>query len=378
MITRTAFVLACIAGLLTGILFPQSIPEVERAKSGVVMIHSEWPAENSQKTHVFGAGIITAVKDDEIYVATADHVVRSNGEYSKAITVQFEGRRGDWFEARRLDLPRDPALDLAVLRAALPPKVNAGRLTGLGAAPASALSRGADVYPVGYKSERPWVTPVVPDKIDEVGGVLVLFVSQFVAPGISGGALLDACGRVVGMVTETENASEARAIPIEVVLAALKRWSVPTSLSLDRAACSSATTKQTPTPASPPAVGDGLRGGDGRNPRALRGADRSMGTNVSLSGSWNIIQTSPENTVLNGVLELSQRGTSFTGTANWPTIRLQGNVTAGTIDGDHVQFLMTFPDGLQGVYEGTLVSPNRINGSTRGGGAEARWSATRR
>ena len=51
------------------------------------------------------------------------------------------------------------------------------------------------------------------------------------------------------MVTEIDNPSEARAIPIEVILDALKRWAVPTGLALNRSACGAAVATPTPTPA---------------------------------------------------------------------------------------------------------------------------------
>jgi len=95
MIARTALILVCFAAALTGVLFGQSAADRDRAKSAVVMLRSEWPGETPQQTtRSFGAGIITAVKDDEVYVVTAEHVVRKSGDYSKAITVQFDGRRG--------------------------------------------------------------------------------------------------------------------------------------------------------------------------------------------------------------------------------------------------------------------------------------------
>jgi trypsin-like peptidase len=269
MIARTALFLAGFAASLNGVVFAQSAADRDRAKSGVVMIRTVKPG-----TKDFGAGVISGVKDDEVYVVTAEHVVREgfgHGEFASAITVQFEARRGEWFDARRLDL-RDPDMDLAVLKVALPPKLNAAALTAAGAAPSSELAAGTDVYPIGFKGEQAWSPIVVADKIQVVSRARVMFASQNVAPGNSGGALVDACGRVVGMVIEMENPSEARAIPIEGVLDALERWSLPTSLSLNRSvACGSAAAQTTPVATTPPVTPDNASGQGGRGgPRALR------------------------------------------------------------------------------------------------------------
>jgi hypothetical protein len=98
---------------------------------------------------------------------------------------------------------------------------------------------------------------------------------------------------------------------------------------------------------------------------------------VTLAGAWGVTQTSPENVVLSGTLQLTQRGHALEGDMEWMGHR-PGKVVRGSIDGDHVEFVVRYSDpDLQGVYEGTLKSPRRIEGSTKGGGAQARWSATR-
>lgn len=295
MIRRTALILVCVAVALSGVLFGQSAADRDRAKSGVVMLRSEFPGETPQQTtRNFGAGVITAVKDDEVYVVTAEHVVRKSGEFSKAITVQFDGRRGEWFEARRLDF-RDSGLDLSVLRVPLPPKVNAATLMAVGAAPSAGLTRGADVYPLGFKAEGPWGTPVAADKIDQVSIVRLTFASQYVAPGNSGGALLDACGRVVGMVTEIDNPSEARAIPIEVILDALKRWAVPTGLAPNGSACGAAVATPTPTPTPAPAP-DPPRAGRASAPaQTPEYPSRARGRGGPFRPRWRVHEFPPPN-----------------------------------------------------------------------------------
>ena len=98
---------------------------------------------------------------------------------------------------------------------------------------------------------------------------------------------------------------------------------------------------------------------------------------ISLSGSWALIQSFPDNTVLPGTLQIVQSGATFVGKVEWMGHRA-GEVVGGNVDGEHVQFIIRYtnPD-VQGLYEGAVRSSRRIEGSTRGGGSEARWSATR-
>ena len=223
MIARPVEILAGIVAA-NPVLFGQSAPDRDRAKAGVVMLRSEWPGEGGGTSRSFGAGIVAAVKADEVYVVTAEHVVKKGPDYSKAITVQFEGRRGEWFDARRLDF-RDPGLDLAVLRVPLRPPVSGA---------------------------------------------------------------------------------------------------------------------------------------------------------FSVSGSWDLIQVQPDNTVLHGTIQPVQHGATFAGRVDWGTAHRPGDIVSGTIDGEHIQFLMRYADGLQGIYEGSLSSRNRMERFSKGGGTEARWSASRR
>ena len=97
---------------------------------------------------------------------------------------------------------------------------------------------------------------------------------------------------------------------------------------------------------------------------------------TSMSGTWDIVQTFPDKTVLSGTLELTQRGTTFGGEVTWRGHR-PGEVVGGSVDGEHVEFVMRYEDGVQGVYEGASSSASRMSGSTTGAGTTAKWSAIR-
>ena len=214
---------ACLGAMLGVAVIGQSEAERDAAKHGVVMVRTQLPGGSA-----IGAGLVVALTPKEVYVATANHLLRRGGVAS-SIQLQFYSRPGEWFDARLLDL-RDPELDLGAVVVPLPPTINATTLRTVAAA-ASQLRRGMDVYPLGFPRERPWNMPVAADKVASTNTSRVFFQSQYVQPGNSGGALLDSCGRTVGMVTATEP-PEAEAVRIESVLDAVRMWKLPAPLSL--------------------------------------------------------------------------------------------------------------------------------------------------
>ena len=199
----------------------QTDTELDRAKTSVVMIQSKLPDGIA-----FGAGIVVAASAQDIYIVTADHLVRRNGT-SSGVTVQFSQRPGDWVAARILDL-RNGDLDLAAVAVSRPSWMTTAMLTGPGAV-ASSLARGTDVYALGYPQQRPWDMPVTADKVARTDTLKLTFQSQYVREGNSGGALLDSCGRIVGMVIISEPPN-AEAVRIEPVLDTVARWGLQSRL----------------------------------------------------------------------------------------------------------------------------------------------------
>ena len=210
-----------------GIAAAQSDTERQRAKDAVVMIKTQLPGGTQR-----GAGIIVAVTQREVYVATANHMVRRGGKAS-SIELQFASAPGRWVNATLLDF-LDADLDLAAVVAPLPQNLNAAALRTIVAAPPQQLRREMDVFALGYPRERAWNLPVLADKVASTSAYRIVFQSNYVQPGNSGGALLDGCGRIVGMVIETDP-PEATAVRIESVLDAVRSWNLPTQPSLTMA-----------------------------------------------------------------------------------------------------------------------------------------------
>jgi hypothetical protein len=225
-----------------GVAAAQSDADRQGAKDAIVMIRTQLPGGTQM-----GAGIIVATTQREVYVVTANHMVRRGGVAS-SIELQFASAPGRWVTASLLDF-RDVDLDLAAVVTPLPQNFNAASLKTVLAAPPRQLRREMDVFALGYPRERAWNLPVLADKIATTTAYRIVFQSSFVQPGNSGGALLDACGRIVGMVIETDP-PEATAVRIESVLDAVKSWNLPTQPSLS----TSAGTCGTPVQAAQTAV----------------------------------------------------------------------------------------------------------------------------
>ena len=210
-----------------GVAVAQSDAERQRAKDAIVMIRTQLPGGTQM-----GAGIIVAVTQREVYVATANHMVRRGGVAS-SIELQFASTPGRWVTATLLDF-RDADLDLAAVVAQLPQNFSAASLRNVLSAPPQQLRREMDVFALGYPRERAWNLPVLADKIASITSSRIVFQSNYVQPGNSGGALLDGCGRIVGMVIETDP-PEATAVRIESVLDAVRSWNLPAQPSLTTA-----------------------------------------------------------------------------------------------------------------------------------------------
>jgi len=227
----------------------------ERAKNGIVMIRSQLRAQEA------GAGTVVGVSGQDVYIVTAKHVVDdTRGAKATKVEVQFKARPSEWYEAKVLEREAG-AYDVAVLRVLLPPGLRPEQVAGLGSAPQASISRGTDVYAVGFPEFKEWSGPVAPDKVSAVRRENITVQSVFVRPGHSGGPLLDSCGRLSGMIYEVSG-PEAYALPFDVVLDLLKEWSVPTTLvAVQSNACGGApvgtaaatTTAPAGTPAGAPA-----------------------------------------------------------------------------------------------------------------------------
>ena len=164
-----------------------------------------------------GAGRLTSIATGVIVskngdILTALHVVKGAAE------VQVRTSAGDTYDQVALT-GTDERRDIASL------KVTAGGLPALSAGNSSNLAQGEPVYAVTNAGGLTWsategiLSAIRPaDDVPGAGsGFRLLQFTAPVAPGASGGALVDRTGALIGIITSREG-SAAFAVPIENVI----------------------------------------------------------------------------------------------------------------------------------------------------------------
>jgi hypothetical protein len=188
----------------------QSVPTTkeifEKTKAATVLILS---GEGAGRLHSLGTGVLIS-KDGVIL--TALHVIKGAAE------VQVRVSGGDVFDHVEL-LGSDERRDIAAL------KISAGNLPALTAGSTAALAQGEPVYAVTNSSGLSWsategiLSAIRPaEEVPGAGtGYRLLQFTDPVAPGASGGALVDHSGALIGIITSGKG-SAAFAVPIESVI----------------------------------------------------------------------------------------------------------------------------------------------------------------
>ena len=199
--------------------------ELEQTLQLIVMITVDYDGETSG----VGAGIVFSKEADQIFIITASHVVQKGPTTAKNISVRFKSAPNRSFKATVLkQINTGESLDLAVL------SVSNLAIQGLNPCafpfdrlrPHAALERKDEVIPIGNPNGRSWSVPVEADKISEVSESGLVFQSNNIKSGHSGGALIDTKGNLIGMVTADE-APLGHAMTIEALSKQLKQWKFP-------------------------------------------------------------------------------------------------------------------------------------------------------
>jgi hypothetical protein len=174
----------------------------------------------------FGAGIIFGASTDRLYFATANHVVREGMDQAQSVLVQLKWMPGEWKTAQLLD-NKDQDADLAVLAINLSSQgMHVDRFLRwdlLG--DVGSLKSGDSVYSIGFPNGEAWRSFVTPDKVYQKSLTSILFESNFVSPGNSGGALVNDRRELVGMIRDT-----GKAVSIQSILDTLRQWGYPVGL----------------------------------------------------------------------------------------------------------------------------------------------------
>ena len=245
------------AVLTTASLRQATTPE-EQTKYLVVMVRGKLADGETA-----GAGVIVGQGADRLYVATANHVVRSAaGASATGVEVMLRWTPGEWHPAT-VTSDFDPQLDLAVI--SIPNSSSLLKQVGLPVARLAAdVQRKQQVFSIGYAGGIPWFSRVTPDVMSEVASdALRVETGLEVQPGQSGGALVNQNAEIVGIVKHYAT-PVAVAIPITRAIEWLKQRNYPVFLRTAAAATGSSTS------GGPPAGGRGVEP-EGKPPAIGRG-----------------------------------------------------------------------------------------------------------
>jgi len=198
------------AWLIAGTVLAQEISLLEE---GVVKVQVKEKGETGT-----GTGFIIKLSDNQIYIATAAHVIwEEEEEYS--VEVEFKAERGTPVVAKLHQLDED--IDLAVLmvnRKDAPANIRALEFASL----ANRLSKGDEIRTIGFpRGAPPWA--VVKGNYVGLENRVMKFTGA-VDAGASGSPIIKN-NKVFGLVTET-GPNFSNAIPLTTMIETLDGWDV--------------------------------------------------------------------------------------------------------------------------------------------------------
>ena len=194
-------------------------------KQLVVMVESTIAGQER-----IGAGIIVGFRSGQLYIVTADHIVRQAAQEADEVKIRFYWSPETKITAKLL-APRDIDLDLAVLSVGdvtwLQKKLDELPFDRLGDPKFS--QRGDALYLLGNPHGKSWRVNTTPERVAETRREFVEFESTLIAPGHSGGALLNGERELVGML-RSDQAPYGEAVSITSVMQRLRGWGYPVML----------------------------------------------------------------------------------------------------------------------------------------------------
>lgn len=177
-----------------------------------------------------GAGIIMAIRETNIYITTARHVIAERP--SASYTVTF--RSGEKLKVAPNAIRKSSKKDLAFL--VMESHELAERLQRqlswkiLRSRSAPRLSTGSDrAIIVGQGGGEPWVMPLEPERISSEKDGSIKIQSTTIQQGFSGGGVFDPSGSLIGVIMADEGRF-GEAIPIDAALNEARRLGLPVDL----------------------------------------------------------------------------------------------------------------------------------------------------
>jgi alpha-tubulin suppressor-like RCC1 family protein len=178
----------------------------------------------------YGAGIVFGADKDQLYIVTANHVVRDGDRDGQDVAVMLRSFREKPLPARlasHFDLQHDLTVVIVPNAKALGIDSNALPFDRVG--DPAALSRGDPVFLAGHPNDIRWSLSVTPDGFVEQEEDWLRFESKSLFPGHSGGALLNFRLEIVGLL-RSDKQPNGEALSITKIISMLKDWGYPVKL----------------------------------------------------------------------------------------------------------------------------------------------------
>ncbi len=222
-----------------------SSPTTEKEfKQLVVMIRASLSG-----SPVIGAGVVVGYQNDRLYVATANHVVRTTALTGEAVSAEDIHVEFSWLpgesSAAKLLTTFDETLDLAVLAIPDASKLAVPPLAWAVLVRPDTLSPGEKVIPVGNPLGESWFVPHQPHLVSRVNSQTIETEGEL-KHGHSGGALTTEDWGIVGLLRR-EGGLLGESTRIDLVVEQLKRWKYPVDATFKTRATTAGTGDSTMT-----------------------------------------------------------------------------------------------------------------------------------
>lgn len=199
----------------------------------VVSVRARVPLPDTAKSDTTwsrGSGLILGIRSDSLFVATTHHGIESViGAARAELDIYLQSGSPTLLPATIRNF--DPAHDLAILTAALPPDILADPL-GIPfsrAGDPQLLRRGDLLLPVGCPIPSSCQVPVTPGLFSSLNGPDIIFEANNITRGFSGGGLFTRTGELAGMITK-DRVPTLVALRLDSLVQITRSWGVPVDL----------------------------------------------------------------------------------------------------------------------------------------------------
>jgi alpha-tubulin suppressor-like RCC1 family protein len=199
-------------------------PLREDIKRLIVRVQTTFPSKSED-----GAGIVFGAANDQIYIATANHVVREGDVSGKDIQVQFRGHPDKLVAQLTTHYSLDQDLAVLVIANAKAHSLDADAFPFDRLGDPTSLAQGDPVFLAGHPQGVLWSITVSPDAFIEADGDSLRFESKSLFRGHSGWALLNFRLEIIGLLRRDEQPN-GEALSIVRILSLLKEWGYPVKL----------------------------------------------------------------------------------------------------------------------------------------------------